>query len=68
MFFYMHYPTQDSTYHGLCYISRGALTGMKNSSMKDWSNDPSHHEQTLYDRATSCSPDDSLGDWTGDKY
>ena len=28
---------QDSTYHGLCYTSRGALAGMRNSSM-----DPSH--------------------------
>ena len=24
---------QDSTYHGLCYTSRGALSGMRNSSM-----------------------------------
>ena len=24
---------QDSTYHGLCYTSRGALTGMRNISM-----------------------------------
>ena len=24
---------QDNTYHGLCYTSRGALAGMKNSSM-----------------------------------
>ena len=24
---------QDSTYHGLCYISRGALAGMRNNSM-----------------------------------
>ena len=24
---------QDSTYHSLCYTSRGALAGMKNSSM-----------------------------------
>ena len=24
---------QDSTYHGLCYTSHGALTGMRNSSM-----------------------------------
>ena len=24
---------QDSTYHGLCYTSRGALTGTRNSSM-----------------------------------
>ena len=32
-FFYMHHPRQDSTYHGLCYTSRGALAGMRNSSM-----------------------------------
>ena len=24
---------QDSTYHGLCYTSRGALAGMRNNSM-----------------------------------
>ena len=24
---------QDSTYHGLCYTSRGALAGMRNRSM-----------------------------------
>ena len=24
---------QDSTYHGLCYTSRGTLTGTRNSSM-----------------------------------
>ena len=24
---------QDNTYHGLCYTSRGALTGTRNSSM-----------------------------------
>ena len=29
---------EDSTYHGLCYTSRGALAGTGNSSMKD---DPS---------------------------
>ena len=49
---------QDSTYHGLCYTSRGALTGTRNSSlereiaqwvhpMKTRSDDPSHHERTL---------------------
>ena len=42
---------QDSTYHGLCYTSRGALAGMRNSywvhPMKDRSDDPSHHERTL---------------------
>ena len=43
---------QDSTYHGLCYTSRGALVGTRNRSMghpmKDRSDDPSHHERTLY--------------------
>ena len=33
---------QDSTYHSLCYTSRGALAGTRNRS-----DDPSHHEQTL---------------------
>ena len=28
---------QDSTYHGLCYTSRGALAGTRNSSMGWWS-------------------------------
>ena len=41
---------QDSTYHGLCYTSRGALAGMGNSSMKDRSDDPSHHERTVLPR------------------
>ena len=39
---------QDNTYHGLCYTSREALAETRNSSMKDRSDDPSHHEQTLY--------------------
>ena len=30
---YAPYHRQDSTYHGLCYTSRGALAGKKNSSM-----------------------------------
>ena len=47
---------QDSTYHGLCYTSRGALAGTRNSSMgpppiKDRSEDPSHHERTLFPRS-----------------
>ena len=50
---------QDNTYHGLCYTSRGALAGTSNSSigppMKDRSDDPPHHEQTLYLWATSRS-------------
>ena len=42
---------QDNTYHGLCYTSRGALAGTRNSSMgplmKDRPDDPSHHERTI---------------------
>ena len=30
---YEPYHRQDSTYHGLCYTSRGALAGMRNNSM-----------------------------------
>ena len=39
---------QDNTYHGLCYTSRGALAGMRNSSMGP-------PQRTLYLWATSCS-------------
>ena len=47
---------QDSTYHGLCYTSRGALAKTRNSSMgvhtmKDRSDDPLHHERTLLPRS-----------------
>ena len=46
---------QDNTYHSLCYTSRGALAGTRNSSimptMKDRSDDPSHHERTLLPRS-----------------
>ena len=42
---------QDSTYHGLCYTSRGALAGREIAQwvhpMKDRSDNPSHHERTL---------------------
>ena len=50
---------QDNTYHGLCYTSRGALAGTRNSSMgpphEDRSDDPPHNERTLYLWATSRS-------------
>ena len=53
---------QDSTYHGLCYTSRGALRSYFEREiaqwvhpMKDRSDDPSHHERTLYLWATSRS-------------
>ena len=32
-FLYASSHRQDDTYHGLCYTSRGALAGMRNSSM-----------------------------------
>ena len=42
---------QDSTYHSICYTSCGTLAGTRNSSMlstmKDRSDDPSHHERSL---------------------
>ena len=51
--FLLYVPShrQDSTYHGLCYTSRGALAGTRNSSMKDRSDDPSHHERMLLPRS-----------------
>ena len=43
---------QDNTYHSLCYTSRGALLEQEIAQwvhpMKDRSDDPSHHERTLY--------------------
>ena len=38
---------QDSTYHGLCYTSRGALAGTRNNSI-----DPTTH-RTMSERSTS---------------
>ena len=55
---------QDNTYHGLCYTSRGALAGTKIAQwvqpMKDRSDDPPHHERTLYLWATSRSLVDTV--------
>ena len=52
---------QDSTYHCLCYTSRGAMAGTRNSpmgpsTMKDWSDDPSHRERTLLPRSYISLP------------
>ena len=56
---------QDSTYHGLCYTSRGALAGTRNSSMgppmKDRSDDPSHHERTPLPRCDRTAGTDQAG-------
>ena len=58
--FYMHHPRQDNTYHGLCYTSRGALAGTRNSSMAPlWRIDPTTHRtmsERSYHGATSRSP------------
>ena len=47
---------QDNTYHNLCYTSRGAHWLEREIAqwvhpMKDRSDDPSHHEQTLLPRS-----------------
>ena len=50
---------QDSTYHSLCYTSRGALAGTRNSSMgPPWRIDPTTHRtmsERSYHGATSRS-------------
>ena len=50
---------QDSTYHGICYTSRGALAGTRNSSMgSPWRIDPTTHRtmsERSYHGATSRS-------------
>ena len=39
---------QDSTYHGRCYTSRGALAGTRNSSMgPPWRIDPTTHRAMI---------------------
>ena len=50
--FFREMNGQDNTYHGLCYTSCGALAGTRIAQwvhpMNDRSDDPSHHERTLY--------------------
>ena len=54
----MHHPT-DNTYHGLCYTSRGALAGTRNTLMgPPWRIDPTIHRtmsERSYHGATSRS-------------
>ena len=51
---------QDNTYHGLCYTSRGALAGTRNSSMgpphEGSIRHPSHHDRTLLPRSYISLP------------
>ena len=55
----MHHSTDRITHTSLCYTSCEALAGMRNSSvsppLRNQSDDPSYHEQTIYHGATSCS-------------
>ena len=55
---------QDSTHHGLCYTSRGALAGTRYSSMgPPWRIDPTTHRtmsERSYHGATSRSCTDSV--------
>ena len=55
---------QDNKYHGLCYTSRGALAGARNSSMstmKDRSDDPSFHERTSLPRSSRAFAHGAMG-------
>ena len=48
-------PDRKNTYHGLCYTSRGALAGTRNSAIgPPWRIDPTTHRS--YHGATSRSP------------
>ena len=51
--FYMHHLSDRIAHTRTCYTSSGALAGTRNSlwsTVRDRSDDPSHHERTLYDR------------------
>ena len=60
---------QDSTYHSLCYTSRGALAGTRNSSMgPPWRIDPTTHctmSERSYHGATSrsCWMEREIAQW-----
>ena len=47
--FYAPSHRQDNTYHGLCYTSRGALAGTRNSSMGP------PHEGSIHRTMSECS-------------
>ena len=49
----MHHLSDRIAHTRTCYTSSGALAGTRNSlwsTVRDRSDDPSHHERTLYDR------------------
>ena len=49
LIFYMHHPTDRIAHTSafVCYTSRGAQAGTRNSAMRDRSDDPSHDEFKL---------------------
>ena len=57
----MHHPRQDNTYHGLVDVTPDVEHCLEREiaqwvhPIKDRSDDPSHHERTLYLCATSRS-------------
>ena len=59
---------QDNTYHGLCYTSRGALAGTRNSSMGPPHEgiDPTTH-RTMSERSYHGAASRSMG-WTLKRY
>ena len=49
---YAPFHREDSTYHGLCYTSRGALAKTRNSSMgPQWRIDPTTLQRTFLPRS-----------------
>ena len=61
---------QNSTYHGLCYFSCGALTGTRNSTMgpphEKRSDNPSHHER-MNECLTTPQHEKEIGYWVSEK-
>ena len=54
---------QDNTYHSLCYTSRGALAGTRNSSMgPPWRINPTIH-RTMSERSYHGATSRSLHNW-----
>ena len=56
---------QDNTYHGLCYTSRGALAGMRNSSktIGDTNWNKPLHQGARYSSAVRAFSHGAMGHW-----
>ena len=70
-FFYMHHPT-DWIAHTKAFVTPDVEHWLEWETMKDWSNNPSHHEQTLlpqrnknkrWERWVSCTVCQFLLKW-----